>query len=84
MGPQARLEWMREWRNVPLPMYAEAIRALGADHCILSTDLGQYLNPTPADGFKELLLGLKRLGITDAQLDSMARKNPARLLGLDT
>lgn len=84
MGPQARLEWMREWRNVPLPMYAEAIRALGADHCIVSTDLGQYLNPTPADGFKEFLLGLRRLGITDAQLDSMARKNPARLLGLDT
>jgi hypothetical protein len=84
MGPHARLEWMREWRNVSLAMYAEAVRALGAEHCIVATDLGQYLNPTPADGFRDFLLGLKALGITDAQLDWMARKNPARLLGLET
>jgi len=83
MGPQAPLEWMRGWRHVSLPMYAEAIRVLGAEHCVLATDLGQYLNPSPADGFKEFLLALKKLGVGDEQLGVMARRNPARLLGLE-
>lgn len=84
MGPQAAQEWMHPWRNVSFAMYAEAIKALGADHCVLSTDLGQYLNPTPVDGLKEFALGLKKLGVTDEQLDWMIRKNPARLLGLES
>jgi hypothetical protein len=83
MGPQAPLEWMRGWRHVSLQMYADAIKALGADHCVISTDLGQYLNPLPADGLKEFILGLKKLGITEEQIGWMARRNPARLLGLE-
>jgi len=83
MGPQAALEWMRGWKHVPMDDFAKAIKAVGAQNCILATDLGQYLNPTPADGLKEFVLGLKNRGITDEQINWMARKNPARLLGLE-
>jgi hypothetical protein len=83
MGPNAHLGWMRGWRHVSMEMYAQAIMALGAERCILATDLGQYLNPTPTDGLKEFILSLGKLGITGEQINWMARKNPARLLGLE-
>lgn len=83
MGPQAHLAWMRGWRHVSLEMFAQAIKAVGAEHCILATDLGQYLNPTPADGFKEFILALSKLGINQEQMNWMTKKNPARLLGLE-
>lgn len=67
-----------------MEMFAQGIKAVGADHCTLITDLGQYLNPVPADGMKEFILALKNKGITDEQINWMARKNPARLLGLES
>ncbi len=83
MGPQAALGWMRGWKHVSMGDFANAIQAVGAQNGILSTDLGQYLNPTPADGMKEFILELKKRGITDEQIHWMATKNPARLLGLE-
>lgn len=83
MGPKAHLGWMREWRHVSMEMFAEAIKATGAEHNILITDLGQYLNPTPADGMREFILALKKQGLTDEELNWMTKKNPARLLGLE-
>ncbi len=63
--------------------FADAIRAIGVESCILSTDLGQANNPLPADGFGALLMALRRLGLTAQELDRMAKQNPATLLGLD-
>lgn len=83
MGPKAALEWMRGWKHVSMDDFANAIKAVGAENCIISTDLGQYLNPAPADGLKEFILELKKRGIRDEQINWMARKNPARLLGLE-
>jgi len=84
MGPQAHVGWMRAgWRNVSMDMFADAIKTVGADHTIIATDLGQYLNPIPTDGFKEFILSLKSKGITDEQIDWMAKKNPSKLLGLE-
>jgi len=82
-GPTAPLEWMRTWRHISMEEYARAIRALGAEHCILCTDLGQYLNPTPADGMQEFIRGLSRQGIDEEEIAWMIRRNPARLLGLE-
>ncbi|MBI2856816.1 MAG: cytosolic protein, partial [Chloroflexi bacterium] len=33
----------------------EAVRAVGAEHCILSTDLGQDWNPPPAEGMRMMI-----------------------------
>jgi len=60
----------------------DAIRAIGAEHAILSSDLGQPDNPYPMDGWKLYLDMLRKGGITDAELDRMAKTNPATLLGL--
>ena len=62
--------------------YARAIRFVGVEHCILSSDMGQPGNPLHPDGLVALFDGLKKEGITQAEIDRMAKENPARLLGL--
>jgi predicted metal-dependent phosphotriesterase family hydrolase len=62
--------------------YAQAIRRIGSEHCILSSDLGQKGNALPPDGFAAFLLALRAKGFSDADLSRMSRENPARLLGL--
>ncbi|MGE5254222.1 MAG: DUF6282 family protein [Planctomycetaceae bacterium] len=84
MGPQAALAWMRGWRHVSIEEFAKAIKEVGAENCVIATDLGQYLNPIPADGMKEFILALMSKGIKQEQIDRMAKKNPARLLGLES
>jgi hypothetical protein len=62
--------------------FADAIRKVGPNSCILASDLGQKNNPLPADGFGAFILALKARGFSDQDLDRMARQNPAALLGL--
>jgi uncharacterized protein DUF6282 len=62
--------------------YAEAIRQIGPEFCILSSDLGQQGNALPPDGFGDFLVSLRRCGFTAQDVDRMAKQNPARLLGL--
>jgi predicted metal-dependent phosphotriesterase family hydrolase len=63
--------------------YARAIRYVGVDHCILSSDMGQPANPLHTDGLVLFFKGLKEQGITQAEIDRMAKENPARLLGIE-
>lgn len=63
--------------------YARAIHAVGAEHCILSSDLGQAANPVHTEGWKAYLAGLRKAGITDHEIDLMARRNPARFVGIE-
>jgi predicted metal-dependent phosphotriesterase family hydrolase len=44
--------------------------------------MGQPGNPLHPDGLIALFDGLKKEGITQAEIDRMAKENPARLLGL--
>jgi hypothetical protein len=62
--------------------YVRAIRYVGVDHCILSSDMGQPNNPVHPDGLLLFFKGLEEQGITKAEIDRMAKQNPARLLGL--
>jgi hypothetical protein len=63
--------------------YAAAIRAVGTEHCILSSDLGQAGNPLHPDGLEEFFRGLRASGFTVAEIDRMAKTNPAKLLRLE-
>ena len=63
--------------------YVQTIKFVGSDHCILSSDLGQADSPVHTVGWKAYLAMLKKAGITDAEIDLMARRNPARLLALE-
>lgn len=62
--------------------FAEAIRKVGPEFCILSSDLGQQGNALPPDGFGAFLVALRAEGFTEQDVDRMSKQNPARLLGL--
>lgn len=46
--------------------------------------MGLPANPLHPDGLLLFFAGLKKAGITDAEIGIMAKLNPARLLGLDS
>lgn len=83
MGPDSHLASNRHWRKVTTAEYAKAIKAVGAEHFILSSDLGQYLNPVHTDGMKAFILGLREEGIGEKDIDLMCRKTSAKLLDLE-
>lgn len=62
--------------------YAKAIRGVGVEHCILSSDLGQAGNPLHPDGLVAFFAGLKQAGFTQAEIDLMSKSNPAHALGM--
>jgi hypothetical protein len=63
--------------------YAKAIHEVGAEHCILSSDLGQAANPIHTEGLVAFFAELKQAGVTQAEIDRMSKTNPARALGLE-
>jgi predicted metal-dependent phosphotriesterase family hydrolase len=62
--------------------YAKAVRAVGVEHCILSSDMGQPGNPLHPDGLQLFFEGMRKQGLTQGEIDQMSKINPARLLGL--
>jgi hypothetical protein len=66
-----------------LAQYVKAIKAIGPEHCVLTSDLGQADSPVHTAGWKTYLELLQKAGITQPEIDTMARRNPSRLLGLD-
>jgi len=62
--------------------YARAIRAVGPQSCILSSDLGQPGRPLHPDGLAQFFQALRQEGISQADIDVMSKTNPARALGL--
>lgn len=64
----------------PLDLVVSAIRQIGVDSTVLATDLGQSANMLPAEGMRRFIDELIQLGFTEAQIDRMARQNPAGLL----
>ena len=69
--------------NIGVDDYAAAIREIGAEHFVMSTDLGQADSPLHPEGLRAYVTALRRAGISDEQIDIMARRNPARLLDLE-
>jgi hypothetical protein len=72
--------------KLTLEKYAEWIKAVGPEHCILSTDLGgarAYPRPLPTAGMLEFMQKLHALGLSVADINLMAKTNPAKALGLE-
>ena len=61
----------------------KTLRAVGVEHAILSSDLGQVLNPIHTDGLLAYFEQLKEHGFSQAEIDRMAKRNPAIFLGIE-
>ncbi len=73
-------------RQVSHPITREAlfsgIKAIGADHCIMSTDAGQWLNPVPAQQMGIYIQDMLNFGFSERDIGIMVADNPARILGI--
>jgi hypothetical protein len=58
------------------------IRTVGADRSTLGSDLGQMKNPLPSEAFTNIVGQLLDAGLSEGELESMVRRNPARLLDM--
>jgi hypothetical protein len=61
---------------------AESITAVGPEHTIIASDLGQQRNPLPLDSYTKICSALKDCGIGDHVIRQIVVENPARLLGI--
>jgi hypothetical protein len=61
----------------------DAIRATGAEHSVLSTDLGQTANPPVEDGLGLMADRLLAAGFDDEEVHTMAVVNSRRVAGMD-
>ncbi|MBU3620396.1 DUF6282 family protein [Polynucleobacter sp. CS-Odin-A6] len=81
-GPDAQYKWMTHWEKVDANAVAKAVKEIGAEHLVLSTDLGQQGMMTPPDGIENEIAAVKAAGVSQSDIDTMMKKNPAKLLGL--
>ena len=63
--------------------WVEGIKAVGPENIVISSDLGQWGRALPTDGYKLIIPRLLKAGFTKAQIDTMTKTNPARLIGLE-
>lgn len=74
------LHWHQ--RGVTSQSMAQGIKAIGSEHCVLVTDLGQVTNPHPVDGMRAFIEILLHEGISEEEIRKMLSEIPARLLGI--
>jgi predicted metal-dependent TIM-barrel fold hydrolase len=83
-GAILEIDWYAVYLgNQTVAGYVSAIQEIGAEHFLMSSDLGQADSPSHVDGLRAYVSALRGAGITDGQIDLMLRRNPARLLGLE-
>ena len=59
------------------------IRELGPQNVVLTSDLGQPGRVNHAESFRIALVVLAKAGFSQAEIDVMTKRNPARFLGLE-
>ena len=60
----------------------DAIRAIGPEHSVMSTDAGQWLNPVPVQQMGIYIKDMLNLGLSEQEIRVMVSDNPARALGI--
>jgi hypothetical protein len=71
-------------REFAIHEYAQAIRLIGIADCIISSDMGQMVNPVHPQGLLRFFEALQAEGFSDSEIQRMAKDNTADLLGLST
>lgn len=65
-----------------IPVLFDVIKSIGARHCIMSTDAGQWLNPPAAQQMGIYIKEALKSGIPAKDVRTMITDNPANALGI--
>lgn len=70
--------------TIPLETYRRLLSEAPLDRLVISSDFGQMANGSPVDGMYKFIVALMdQLGVTEEQINMMAKTNPARMLSMD-
>ncbi len=69
--------------KIPISKIAEQIKIVGAQYCILSSDVGQTFSPPPSEALFIFANSLLNQGISLSELEIMLVKNPNDLVALN-
>ncbi|MFC1934608.1 DUF6282 family protein [Chloroflexota bacterium] len=61
----------------------EAVRTVGAERCIMSTDVGTATNPIPVEAMRVGIALMLKFGLSEREIELLVKVNPAKLLDLD-
>jgi microsomal dipeptidase-like Zn-dependent dipeptidase len=78
---QCAVNSFREGGDAAFAAIAADVRAVGPEHVVLSTDLGQAPNPAPPVGFGSWIERFLDAGFSTAEVRRMVQENPAAALG---
>jgi hypothetical protein len=67
---------------IPPSALGDAIKAIGPEFCIMSTDSGQVVNPPPVKVMTRYIQEMLDYGFSEKAIRTMTTKNPSRILGL--
>lgn len=62
--------------------YVDCIKLIGAERCIMGTDLAQIWDPTPREGMRNFISLMLQFGCTQEEVGLMVKENPRKLLDL--
>src|SRR5271169_1653553 len=82
MGAYLEFVWVRPGSDAA-KAYVKAIRDVGPQFCVLFSDLGQAATPLHPDGLLGMYQYLMSQGFSEAEINQMAKANPAKLLRLN-
>ena len=70
------------WNHAALTRVVEAIKEIGAQHCILMSDAGQRHNPMPAECLRVFAQSVYESEVSEEDVERMIKTNPQNLLEL--
>ncbi len=66
-------------RTTPSQMVA-SIHEIGVERCIVTTNFGQWMNPSPAEGMRMAIAELLNAGMSDNEVTTLVKNNPLGLI----
>ena len=69
--------------DTPPEIIADALKAIGPEHSLMSTDSGQVINPAPAESMESYIYEMLKLDVPADDIYTMTHTNPAMLLDLE-
>lgn len=66
--------------KIPIEKIVQQIRYLGAERCIISSDIGQTFSLSPSEALSEFAALLKGVGVSNEELRVMMNINPGSLI----
>lgn len=66
--------------KIPIQSIAQQIKEVGAERCILTSDVGQTFSKNPSDALSEFMSLLYKEGLSEQEIKQMLIQNPAALV----